>query len=220
MSEKVTQPIACPQCGKHTFFTHWKTINVSEHPELKAKARSGELFTLFCPHCQCPSIIDTSFVYHDEDAKILIHCADNQKGLQDALHLIENDVGANPKSYRVRVVTSLPDFQEKLAIFESGFDDRIIELAKMMFAAQVQAQGIKFDHIFFVQGAQGKEHAIQFFDSESGKSQGLWFNAQTKSVYSALEKQFAVLIKEHQQDALINTSWAVKLINEMSAKAR
>lgn len=230
-----TNSIACPQCGKYFFFTAHRTIDISKNPELKAKAQSGALFTLHCPHCHHQAVNPDGFVYLDPASKVLVHCAVMPEHIQATLEKIHEEPALSlpadtdeavkealkekPETFSIRVVTSLPDFQEKVAIWEAGFDDRVMELVKMMFAGQVQAQGVPFDHVFFVKAQGTKPHAIQFFDSTTGKSQGVWLNAQTLNVYKALEKQFAVLLTQHARDVVINSQWAIELINEMSQKA-
>ncbi|MBO7173606.1 MAG: CpXC domain-containing protein [Burkholderiaceae bacterium] len=229
-----TNSIACPQCGKYFFFTAHRTIDLSKNPELKAKAQSGALFTLHCPHCHHQAVNPDGFIYLDPTAKVLVHCAVTAEHIQATLEKIHEEPALSlpddtdeavktalkekPETYAIRVVTSLPDFQEKLAIWDSGFDDRVMELVKMMFASQVQSQGVSFDHVFFVKGQGTKPHAIQFFDSASGKSQGVWINDRTRSVYDALEKQFASLLSQHARDVVVNSQWAIEIINEMSQK--
>ena len=229
-----TNSIACPQCGKYFFFTTHRTIDVSKNPELKAKAQSGALFTLHCPHCHHQAVNPDGFVYLDPESRILVHCAVTPEHIQATLEKIHEEPALSlpddtdeavkitlreqPETYAIRVVTSLPDFQEKLAIWNAGFDDRVMELVKMMMAAQVRAQGVTFDHVFFVKGQGTKPHAIQFFDSNTGKAQGLWINDRTRAVYDALEKQFEALLNQHARDVVINSQWAIDLINEMSQK--
>ena len=229
-----TNSIACPQCGKYFFFTTHKTIDLSKNPELKAKAQSGALFTLHCPHCHHQAVNPDGFIYLDPESHILVHCAVTPDRIQETLEKIHEDAAMSlpaendeavkttlhekPETYTIRVVTSLPDFQEKIAIWEAGFDDRVMELVKMMFASQVRAQGVTFDHVFFVKGQATKPNAIQFFDSNTGKSQGLWLNEQTLNVYRALEKQFGLLLTQHASDVVVNSQWAIELINEMSQK--
>ena len=41
----------CSKCGQQTKVTVYRSINISENPELKAKVKDGSLFLWECPHC-------------------------------------------------------------------------------------------------------------------------------------------------------------------------
>ena len=43
-------------------------------------------------------------------------------------------------------------------------------------------------------------------------------NDRTRAVYDALEKQFEALLSQHTRDVVVNSQWAIDLINEMSQK--
>ena len=42
---------SCSKCGKQSEITIYRSINVSENPELEERLRNGSLFIWECPHC-------------------------------------------------------------------------------------------------------------------------------------------------------------------------
>jgi len=62
----------------------------------------------------------------------------------DAFHEAENDSLMKHKEYKLPIVHSLDELSEKIMLFEGGFDDRIMELAKAAAMAQAQSQYADF----------------------------------------------------------------------------
>ena len=72
MSITATALAPCSKCGEKSEITVYKSINVSENPELKEKIRNGSLFLWKCPHCGQANLARYESLYHDPEKKIMI----------------------------------------------------------------------------------------------------------------------------------------------------
>lgn len=135
MSLNHTEQIKCPNCGEAANFEIWESINVDLNPEMREMVLSGNLFNFKCPHCDKEAKLGYPFLYHDMKHKFLIYfCDENdidkcKKALDDLTKNEETKEIA--KSEKYRIVTSYLQLVEKIKIFESGLDDRMIELLKL-----------------------------------------------------------------------------------------
>ena len=147
MSEKEIKRIKCPKCGALHDFEIWVRVNTDLDPVLKGKVRSGELFRTQCPSCGQKIDVVYPCLYHEMEKKVMIYYAPGKKAMEDAAaafdegaDAVEKERGFDPagNGYRNRVVGSLYDLQEKIAIFDSGLDDRVVEICKVLAGSQLQ----------------------------------------------------------------------------------
>ena len=142
MSESVKCPVICPHCGERDETVYWKSINTSLQPEMAAKVRDETAFLWKCPNCGEEAVLEYDFLYHQQESDLMIQVARTDEAYRDALRLFsgEADLGAEKENtlfrvllrdMRVRVVRSYRELREKLAIFDAGLDDRVIELMKV-----------------------------------------------------------------------------------------
>lgn len=78
-------------------------------------------------------LIDYPTVVVDEEQKtIILYCADgNVDVLSMQIYSLISE-GVNINEYRIRVVSDIESFVEKVQIVSAGYDDRAIELMKYM----------------------------------------------------------------------------------------
>ena len=62
----------CSKCGQQTKVTVYRSIHISENPELKAKVKDGSLFLWECPHCGQVNVAKYETLYHDPAAKLMV----------------------------------------------------------------------------------------------------------------------------------------------------
>ena len=62
----------CTKCGQQHKVTVYRSINISENPELKAKVTDGSLFLWECPHCGQVNLAKYETLYHDPAAKLMV----------------------------------------------------------------------------------------------------------------------------------------------------
>ena len=125
----------CPDCKKEFPFEIWQNINVQLNSEMRDKVFDHSIFNFTCPHCGSKGYTEYPFLYNDmKNAFMIQYCPeedsieDYKKALQE---IIDSDsaIGALNNRY-LRIVTEYFQLVEKIKIFESGYDDRLIELLK------------------------------------------------------------------------------------------
>ena len=62
----------CSKCGQQHKVTVYRSINISENPELKDKVRDGSLFLWECPHCGQVNLAKYETLYHDPAKKLMV----------------------------------------------------------------------------------------------------------------------------------------------------
>ena len=135
MSMHHIEQIKCPKCGKDAEFEIWNSINVDLNPEMREKVLDGTLYDFKCQHCGHEDKIAYPILYNDMTHNFMIYYCDESgvKECEEALTNIMNDELAKEitKDARYRIVTNYFQLAEKIKIFESCFDDRMIELLRL-----------------------------------------------------------------------------------------
>lgn len=197
MSTNNIQKAVCQNCGKEREFTLWTEIDGIENPELKESIFKNELFTFACPHCGDEGFVSYPFLYREGDAFRIFFTNDN-KVRKDAL---ESEV-------TTRIVTSRNRLCEKIALFNAGLDDRIIELLKVLYSHQLQEQNPNavFDSVYYFTGQNG-EYSFNFMNGDRPLARINF----TKETYDNIAAVYANLLSENKnEDYMINLNWAMK----------
>lgn len=129
MSITATALAPCSRCGEKTEITIYKSINISENPELKEKIRNGSLFIWECPHCRQANLARYETLYHDPEQKIMIWLMPSGELSETQMQAIANHTRAMG-NYRLRLVKDVGALMEKILIFDSGLDDMAVEMCK------------------------------------------------------------------------------------------
>ena len=125
----------CPDCKKEFPFEMWQSINVQLNPELREKVFDHSIFNFECPHCVMKAHTAYPFLYNDMKNGFMIQFCPDEEDVEEYANslqkIIESDkaTGALNNTY-IRIVTEYFLLEEKIKIFESGYDDRLIELLK------------------------------------------------------------------------------------------
>ncbi len=143
-----TYKVRCPHCRKYFDFKKYTQINILVNPELKEKLEDESIFESAC-ECGYKQKKITPFIYFNEEQKLLIilytsHFLDCE-ALLEQLGKIQI-----PKKIRTgihfREVYQYKYFLEKMHIFDSGYFDRVVELAK--YIDYVQSKKFLDEHNF------------------------------------------------------------------------
>ena len=106
-----------------------------EDKDMKNRVLSGKLFDMECTHCHSKFHIPYPVLYHDMEKKLLIQFTE-EKELEPIKKILDHaNVG---KDYTVRIVDNERDWIEKILISDSGYDDRIMELYKLLVLSQYE----------------------------------------------------------------------------------
>ena len=241
MSDVARQMVLCPHCHRTAYFNIWNSINTKTNPETYGQVRSLSLFRFCCPYCRQTSTIKYSFLYHQMESALMIYFVPEEEELEHAQKLLETVSAGTQQDdkarivtstapedrllenalarYRYRIVRTHEEFLEKLAIFDSGLDDRIIELAKVIlsYEAERQLSGYSFlvKSAFFTVNTETKERKLVFLDKNSSRTATVSFDRYVANVYNQIIDQYrAVLEGPHKKDMVIDRNWASDILKK------
>lgn len=233
--------ILCPNCHRTAYFNIWNSINTSNNPETYGQVRNLSLFRFCCPYCRQTSTIKYSFLYHQMESSLMIYFVPEEEELEQTQKLLETvssgtqqddkagtGISTAPEDrllenalagYRYRIVRTHEEFLEKLAIFDSGLDDRIIELTKVILSAEAERQlsgyGFLVKSAFFTVNTETKERKLVLLDKNSSRTATVSFDRYVANVYNQIIDQYrAVLEGPHKKDAIIDRNWASDLLKK------
>lgn len=208
VSEKAT--IICSKCSAETDFVAWKSITTDTDPIFKEKVRAGELYQCICPKCGNVTIIEYDTLYNEVDKDLTIYFVTSKDSYENAMELLTNEEIDNEEEQSgvFRVVRSRAAFREKLLISDAGYDDRAIEILKLITATHVkEIQGIKFDTALF--DMQKGKYGFRFF--ETGKP-GI-FIPMVEDMYNQVVTDFSPRYPVDEKDNLeVDINWAIDIV--------
>ena len=125
-----SQAIApCSKCGQQNTVTVYRSINISENPELKDKVRDGSLFLWECPHCKQVNLARYETLYHDPAAKLMVWLIPEGEISETQMQAITMHTKAMG-GYTLRRVNDMGSLMEKVLISDAGLDDVVLEMCK------------------------------------------------------------------------------------------
>lgn len=160
--------VCCPRCGASFTTTVWSSVNTDLSEDLPERIISGEFFDVKCPKCGFAAHFEYDLLYHDMKHSAMIWVVHEQDS-EYASRIDEIKHAPFPPGYQIMVVHDMNALREKVAVLESGKDDRIIELCKVFVKREVLRQNPKFiprnafytfadgEGIVFVYSVDGKE---------------------------------------------------------------
>lgn len=222
MSKTHLTKIACPKCGKESEFTVWDSVNVQISPDMKNSIMNGDAFLFKCPECGNEVHIFYTMLYHDMNKKLMIYLLpDDEKEIKTAAEFMKESCTADmglglpdiTKGYSYRIVTSPTELQERICIFDSGYDDRVIEIMKVLYLSTMaeQTPDKKVDDILFDMDKNGEGRIV--FTGDGAVFSSVPVN---KEIYEDVKNTFAEIIKAFPAEYYIyDFVWARELIKNM-----
>ena len=123
----------CTNCGKQSTFERLDRVYAVKTPEIVSAILDWDFFKFSCHNCNHMVLIDYPTVVVDEEQKTIIqYCADGNVDVLSMQICSLISEGVNLSEYRIRVVSDIESFVEKVQIVSAGYDDRAIELMKYM----------------------------------------------------------------------------------------
>ena len=215
MSQKSIKKITCPDCGQEADFTVWRSINTMLDPEMKEKVRTREAFSFRCPECGKVVNIDYGFLYHQMEDEMMIYYVSGEEDVEQVYDMFRGNgkmaeiTEGLPSNYLYRIVRSQNDLREKLAIFDAGLDDRVIELAKLFYAGKYFSEHpeAESDVLYF----RPEEMELVFFREGKPVATG----SMSKDFYDMVAEQYiAGRPALREDDIIIDMDWAYNVIRE------
>lgn len=225
MSKMHIEIIKCPECGRENEYKYWDSINVSLDPELKESVLDGSIFEY---KCTCGYMINLThqFLYHDMKKKFMIQFS-NPDEVEEVINSFEdvknNSVINVDMMNQIRIVTDYYDLIEKIIIFDSNYNDKIIELIKCVYrrAFKDMNKDVKDFKILFYAPNLNSEHEeehdfhLKLHNFEEGVYQIIPIEKSSFEKYSAyISAQEKNLVKN---DYVIGQEWADSILDGVSS---
>lgn len=145
MTRKQKIKLTCPECGRPFRAEIFVSITAQDDPELAEKIYtdpSRSLFQTRCPKCGFEASLLYPVLFNDLEAGMMIQFDPDRQHEKQNLNEFKRKIdrtradmeknGPYKPTYRFRFVSGLKEFKEKALIFRDGYDDRLIELVKMI----------------------------------------------------------------------------------------
>ena len=223
LENTVQAQVTCPGCGQQATFDMYPMVNTQANPEMKQAVRDRSAFTFVCPNCGEKTPIDYGFLYQQPEDSLIIHYVPDEQQ-RDQIHKMLTDPD-NEKvqtiknaGYVLRLVPTQEGLLEKLAIFDAGLDDRIMEVYKLSTLSTLRKEKPeldieKCDFLFFAD-EEGK-HWLQVLNDN--KPYGtIGFN--DKAYWSIAGDFVGILPDLNQEDPIVDRQTAMKLMKKMGGR--
>ena len=130
--------VRCKRCGHTQSVALWQKINPISSVVAHALLCEDKLFEVVCRGCGNSGTLRYEALYIDGNPACAVWLKPRDAAMDvptpevpEAAFLMELD-----KKFRLRIVETPEEFAEKVRIFEDGWDDILIELAKLSLCAQ------------------------------------------------------------------------------------
>ena len=141
--EHETAVLTCPICKHEHTAPVVQVVDVDLDKETWKSVQDGRLFRFDCPDCGYPMEMSYSFLCQDSAIRQYIYlCRDNldeSGALQEAARRAKQLARGSTSDDILRVVCTMDELEEKLRVFESGLDDRMVEVCKGFALSQFPA---------------------------------------------------------------------------------
>lgn len=206
--------VKCPQCGKESTFSMWQNVDSLEDPMLKQQIIDGVLFDFKCPYCDYSVSLHYDLLFNMPDHGVMLQmivnpeqAAKGPEAIEAQERLLPAEAQQYAKQYIHRIVPDPITLREKILIFELDMDDRVIELMKILYAAQyVTQKGVEPEHIFFsINNKQEKQFELY------GESELLAIAVFDEDLYKNLQHSPQRKLKPIRKDRcyFVDREWAI-----------
>ena len=171
----------CTKCGQQQKVTVYRSINISENPEVKDKVKDGSLFLWECPHCGQVNLARYETLYHDPAAKLMVWLIPEGEISETQMQAITMHTKAMG-GYTLRRVNDMGSLMEKVLITDAGLDDVVIEMVKYVTKLEMVQKIVDQDkkeeflagkfHFYRAEG-EGDERLLTFMYPQDGQMMGV-----------------------------------------------
>lgn len=192
--------VNCPACLEDGSFKIYSSINTNENPEIKESIFNREIFKFSCPNCGEEILVAYNCTYTDPENQYIVALLSDNEESDDSIVKVEG--------YTLRIVRTINEFVEKIALIEDRIDDKVIELYKIMLEDQFEDErpGAKILGIYYG-GRNFEDNSLLFFIiTENAENCRAMLSMQT---YNAIEGQFAASSHKYADISEVNRLWAI-----------
>ncbi len=171
----------CSKCGEQHKVIVYRSINVADNPELKAKVMDGSLFLWECPHCGQVNLAKYETLYHDPLKKVMFWLVPQGEISETQMQAITMHTKAMG-GYTLRRVNDMGTLMEKVLIAEAGLDDVVLEMCKYVTKLEMVQKSVSAEqkdefmtsvfHFYRAEG-EGDERILTFMYGLDGQMLGV-----------------------------------------------
>lgn len=197
MTQEKTITVTCPACCEEGSFRTYPFVDVEKDPDLKDSIFNRDLFRFNCPECGEEILVSYGCTYLDKENEFVVVLAPDEEA-----PIIEAE------GYTLRIVRSINEFVEKIALMEDGLDDRVTELYKIMLEDQFEEerQGSEILGIYY--GGQNLDDKSLMFFIITGNAENVRAMLSFDT-YQTISKQFEEYPEMTKNTSEINRLWAI-----------
>ncbi|WP_124058720.1 CpXC domain-containing protein [Vaginisenegalia massiliensis] len=212
---KQTVNLTCPVCNQEVEWSITTRLNTRENPNLKKDLLAGKLFDFECPVCGAKRQLETTFLYHDPDKKLMIFLIPNYQSRQEEIEALLDQMasqeGVDIHDYQLRLVLHSTDLIEKVTLFDWGLSDQEIEIVKVLtdglFAQEFPGK-LVHNRFFYIKDKTPKILYITEDDQ-------LLVDFHDSLLEFANSKFNKAIVDQHQgQFMVINQAWALNALDK------
>ncbi len=171
----------CSKCGEQHKVIVYRSINVSDNPELKAKVTDGSLFLWECPHCGQVNLAKYETLYHDPAKKVMFWLVPQGEIPETQMQAITMHTKAMG-GYTLRRVNDMGTLMEKVLVAEAELDDVVLEMCKYVTKLEMVQKSVGEEqkdefmasvfHFYRAEG-EGDERILTFMYGLGGQMMGV-----------------------------------------------
>jgi CpXC protein len=153
VSYPVQYELTCWECRCVFEATLWTSVNATIDPPLKRKLVKRQLFRFECPSCRTVLDREYDLLYHDTEKQLMVWLKHPEGNGVMSMLREPLDVGEHVlANYDLRLVTDFGALLEKIHCFDNGFDDRIVEMLKLVLFRQLYGCALAHNTRFYFAG--------------------------------------------------------------------
>lgn len=163
MSIRIKERITCPKCGFQYEQECYPAVDASD-ASLREHVVEGRAFVGVCPSCSVTTRLVYPCLYRDEKRGFAAYLLPRTEARSIAVEETMSDLleGAKTEGLKLRLIDEYKAFREKIILFEEGYDDRAMELAKAYMALAMMGgpKGSFVPETLYFQGLFGEDKML------------------------------------------------------------
>ena len=201
MTKDKSMPVCCPACLEEGTFRICDFWDTADTPDIKERIFSRDIFRYRCSECGEEILVAYDCTYLDRDSGSIIMLVTDKS----------DDTIIETTEYNLRVVRSINDFVEKIALIEDNVDDRIVELYKIMLEDQFEDErpGAKILGIYYGGKDEDGKNLVFFIITENAQNCRAMLSFD---VYDSISRQFGESAEKFDATSEINRDWAIGVL--------
>lgn len=209
MSNTDLKKISCPKCNCDNELRVFKTINATTDPQFRDKLLNGQIFNFQCVGCGYEATLKYPVLYNDMKNRFMVYYIPNV----DMDHVVDEKLEreyAELSDVKKRLAGSFNAFKEKIHIFESGLDDRAIELTKLAVSKVVEKKtSEKVNEVYFsIYSAEKNTIGFTFFLGDKNEQYVQTTRLEIYQKSEEIVRSFDNLAEADNGFVMVDKSWA------------